>query len=149
MSGVVEDVVTEEITSPRGIAVDWIYDLLYWTDSRYDHIQVSRLNGTGRRTIVKYDSVDAPRAIVVDPIRGWLFFSVAYSSPRIERCRMDGTDRIVIVEESIVNGMSIDNVGERLYWIDSQLNQIKSTKFDVLFCKMVCVSFPSNFVLFI
>jgi len=23
-----------------------------------------------------------------------------------------------------------DNVGERLYWIDSQLNQIKSTKFD-------------------
>jgi hypothetical protein len=65
-----EDVVTEEIGSSYGIAVDWIYDLLYWTDSRYDHIQVSRLDGTGRRTIVKDDSLDAPRAIVVDPIRG-------------------------------------------------------------------------------
>jgi hypothetical protein len=31
--------VTEEIGSSYGIAVDWIYDLLYWTDSRYDHIQ--------------------------------------------------------------------------------------------------------------
>jgi hypothetical protein len=66
----VKDVVTEEIESPYGIAVDWIYDLLYWTDSRYDHIQVSRLVGTGRRTIVKDDSLDEPRVIVVDPIRG-------------------------------------------------------------------------------
>ena len=65
-----EDVVTEEIIRPYGIAVDWIYDLLYWTDSRYDHIQVSRLNGTGRRTIIKDDGLDEPRAIVVDPIRG-------------------------------------------------------------------------------
>ena len=61
---------TEEIGNSYGIAVDWIYDLLYWTDSRYDHIQVSRLDGTDRRTIVKEDSLDEPKAIVVDPIRG-------------------------------------------------------------------------------
>jgi len=62
--------VTEEIKNPFGLTVDWIYDLLYWTDSRYDHIQVSRLDGKDRRTIVKDDSFDEPRAIVVDPIRG-------------------------------------------------------------------------------
>ena len=61
---------TEEIDSPYGMAVDWIYDLLYWTDSGYDHIQVSRLDGTYRRTIVKDDSLEELRAIVVDPIRG-------------------------------------------------------------------------------
>ena len=70
VSGVVEDVVTETIDVPDGMAVDWIYDLLYWTDTGYDHIQVSRLDGTDRRTIVKDDSLDEPRAIVVDPIRG-------------------------------------------------------------------------------
>ena len=70
MSGVLEDVVTETIDAPDGMAVDWIYDLLYWTDTGYDHIQVSRLDGTDRRTIVKDDSLDEPRAIVVDPIRG-------------------------------------------------------------------------------
>jgi hypothetical protein len=32
--------------------------------------QVSRLDGTDRRTIVKDDSLEEPRAIVVDPIRG-------------------------------------------------------------------------------
>jgi hypothetical protein len=70
VSGVVEDVVTEEINIPDGLAIDWIYDLLYWTDTGHDHIQVSRLDGTDRRTIVKDDSLDEPRAIVVDPIRG-------------------------------------------------------------------------------
>ena len=70
VSGVVEDVVTEAIDTPDGLAVDWIYDLLYWTDTGHDHIQVSRLDGTDRRTIVKDDSLDKPRAIVVDPIRG-------------------------------------------------------------------------------
>ena len=70
VSGVLEDVVTEAIDRPYGMAVDWIYDLLYWTDSGYDHIQVSRLDGTDRRTIVKDDSLDELRAIVVDPIRG-------------------------------------------------------------------------------
>ena len=70
VSGVSEDVVTEEIGSPNGMAVDWIYDFLYWTDSRYRHIQASRLNGTDRRTIVKDDSLVDSRAIVVDPIRG-------------------------------------------------------------------------------
>ena len=39
----------------------------------------------------------------------WLFFSVVYRNPRIERCRMDGTDRIIIVYEDIKRpeGMSI------------------------------------------
>ena len=59
-----------EGVDPKGLAIDWIYDLLYWTDTAYDHIQVSRLDGTDRRTIVKDDSLDEPRAIVVDPIRG-------------------------------------------------------------------------------
>ena len=70
MSGVVEDVATEEIDGPDGLAIDWIYDLLYLTDTGHDHIQVSRLDGTDRQTIVKDDSLDEPRAIIVDPIRG-------------------------------------------------------------------------------
>ena len=61
---------TEAIGIPNGLAIDWIYDLLYWTDTGYDHIQVSRLDGTDRRTIVNDDSLDQPRVIIVDPIRG-------------------------------------------------------------------------------
>jgi hypothetical protein len=41
VSGVVEDVATEEIDGPDGLAIDWIYDLLYLTDTGHDHIQVS------------------------------------------------------------------------------------------------------------
>ena len=39
------------IDKPSSIAVDCIYDLLYWIDNKKHHIMVSRLDGTDRRTI--------------------------------------------------------------------------------------------------
>lgn len=71
VSGVIEDIIVETINSPEGIAIDWIYNLLYWTDAVHDHIQVSRLDGTDRKTIIQNDgSLDKPRPIVVDPNTG-------------------------------------------------------------------------------
>ncbi|OPL33300.1 hypothetical protein AM593_10802, partial [Mytilus galloprovincialis] len=65
-------------------------------------------------------------------ISSLLFFSDWGSQPRIERCRMDGGERTIIINLDIIwpNGMTIDHIGKRLYWIDGSLNQIKSTRFD-------------------
>ncbi|CAG2242217.1 LRP5_6 [Mytilus edulis] len=133
ISGSIEDIVVERVDVPDGITIDWMYNLLYWTDTGHNHIQVSRLDGTNRKTIIKNDSsLDQPRAIVVDPSTGLLFFSDWGSQPRIERCRMDGGERTIIINSDIIwpNGMTIDHIGKRLYWIDGSLNQIKSTRFD-------------------
>lgn len=71
VSGDVEDIIVGTVDVPDGIAIDWIYNLLYWTDTGHNHIQVSRLDGTDRKTIIKNDgSLEEPRAIVVDPNTG-------------------------------------------------------------------------------
>ncbi|CAC5413279.1 LRP5_6 [Mytilus coruscus] len=123
VSGYVEDIIVETVDVPDGIAIDWVYNLLYWTDTGHSHIQVSRLDGTDSKTIIENDgSLEEPRAIVVDPNTGLLFFTDWGSSSRIERCGMDGRDRRIIINSDITwpNGMTIDG----------SLNQIKSTRFD-------------------
>ena len=56
--------------TPVGLAVDWIHNRLYWTDSELKTIESSDLDG-GRRTVVVYTGLDSPIDIVLDPERGY------------------------------------------------------------------------------
>jgi len=49
-----------------GIAVDWINDKLYWTDSSTKLIEVSDLDGSNRLALI-WSNLDLPRPIVLDP----------------------------------------------------------------------------------
>ena len=51
------------------MAVDWINDKLYWTDSRFDRIEVLDLNSSKRNVLVS-TGLDKPRGIAVHPTRG-------------------------------------------------------------------------------
>lgn len=53
---------------PVGLAIDWVYGHLYWTDTVYRAVMMSNLDGTGRVTILTKDLI-IPRGIAVDPIR--------------------------------------------------------------------------------
>uniref|UniRef100_A0A0K0D3U0 EGF-like domain-containing protein n=1 Tax=Angiostrongylus cantonensis TaxID=6313 RepID=A0A0K0D3U0_ANGCA len=59
-------IVSTGLSTVEGIAVDWVNELIYWTDSHHDHIQVSRIDGSMRATVV-YGNIHNPRDIVVDP----------------------------------------------------------------------------------
>lgn len=62
----IEVVVQTGLATAEGLAVDWIGENLYWVESNLDQIEVARLNGSYRRTLIAGD-MESPRAIALDP----------------------------------------------------------------------------------
>lgn len=65
----VDDLITQGLGEVAGIAVEWESGLLYWTDFIHERIEVAKLDGSHRKTLIWKD-LDNPRAIVVDPRNG-------------------------------------------------------------------------------
>lgn len=132
LDGTDSNVIVRRLGSPEGVAVDWISKNLYWTDSGTDRIEVSRLNGTHHKTLFSDDLVN-PRAIVVDPVRGLMFWTDwNREAPKIEKANMDGTDRQSLVTEglSLPNGLTIDYHSSQLCWADAGTHKVECANYD-------------------
>ena len=57
------------LATTEGLAIDWVGKNIYWVESNLDQIEVARLDGTNRTTLIAGNMV-SPRAIVVDPRLG-------------------------------------------------------------------------------
>ncbi|GFX35954.1 low-density lipoprotein receptor-related protein 4 [Trichonephila clavipes] len=121
-------IISTDLVTADGLAVDWVAKNLYWTDSGRKIIEVSRVDGSSRKVLVDLD-LDEPRAIVVFPRKGYLFWSDWGKPPKIERAYLDGTGRRVIVATDLgwPNGLTIDYDARRLYWVDAQLDRIETS----------------------
>ncbi|GFU33017.1 low-density lipoprotein receptor 1 [Trichonephila clavipes] len=126
----ITEVASSLVVTPDGIAIDWIHDNVYWTDTGIDSINVAQLNGDVRRTLFA-KNLDEPRAIVVNPLEGWMFWA-DWGNVKIERAGMDGTHRSVIVSKNIQwpNGLALDLVSRKIFWADAKLHIISCANFD-------------------
>ncbi|KAL8625703.1 hypothetical protein ACOMHN_043978 [Nucella lapillus] len=134
----IETVASQNVSTPDGLAVDWVHGHLYWTDTGLDHIEVSTLNGDMRSVLIQ-DGLDEPRAIALHPSKGLMFWTDWGYSPKIESAGMNGKSRKTIISEEIIwpNGLTIDYVDDRLYWIDAKTHQIGSSDLDGLNRRMI------------
>ncbi|XP_044762088.1 low-density lipoprotein receptor-related protein 2 [Coccinella septempunctata] len=115
----------------EGLAVDWAAKNLYYIDSRKGTLNVlSTRNITYRRTLLK--NLKRPRAIVVHPNRGFVFFSEWDRPANISRSYTDGTNLTVFRNLTLgwPNGLSIDFETDRLYWCDALLDHVQHSKLD-------------------
>ena len=64
-------VVSSGVVMADGLAVDWVYSHLYWTDTGTDCISVTDLSGLSRAVLVK-DQLEEPRAIALHPAKGYV-----------------------------------------------------------------------------
>ncbi|KAJ9594396.1 hypothetical protein L9F63_014186 [Diploptera punctata] len=64
-----ETVIATNLTTPDGLAVDWIADNIYWTDAGRKVLEVARLDGSCRKVIIQED-LDEPRALAMFPRKG-------------------------------------------------------------------------------
>ncbi|KAG1671510.1 Low-density lipoprotein receptor-related protein 8 [Nymphon striatum] len=126
----IQKIVTDVVT-PDGVAFDWIYQHLYWTDTGKDTIEVASFDGTMRKVLFN-GGFEEPRDIVVNPLDGWLYWSDWGSRAKIERGGMDGSHRRVIIDTDIAwpNGMTLDLVSKRLFWVDAKLKLLNSADYN-------------------
>ncbi|XP_062564509.1 low-density lipoprotein receptor-like isoform X2 [Armigeres subalbatus] len=124
-------VVKDQTVTSDGLAVDWIYNHIYFTDIKKATIELTNFDGNMGKIVIK-DDLEIPRAIALDPIDGWMYWTDWGTTPRIERAGMDGTHRQVIVTYEVKwpNGITLDLVRKRVYWVDAKLNTISSCDYD-------------------
>ncbi|CAH2989501.1 unnamed protein product [Chilo suppressalis] len=124
-------VIGEQLITSDGLAVDWIYNHLYWTDTGKNHIELSDLQGNMRKILIR-DRLEEPRAIALNPLDGWMYWTDWGQVPKIERAGMDGSHRQTIVSYDVKwpNGLTLDLVRKRVYWVDAKMNTISSCNYD-------------------
>ncbi|XP_016087082.1 low-density lipoprotein receptor-related protein 1-like [Sinocyclocheilus grahami] len=137
IDGTERDIILKEgIHTVEGIAVDWMANNLYWTDDGPKKtISVARLEKASqtRKTLIE-GKMTHPRAIVVDPRHGWMYWTDWEEDPKeskrgkIEKAWMDGTNRNVLLTSKTVlwpNGLSLDIPQGILYWVDAYYDRIE------------------------
>jgi low density lipoprotein-related protein 2 len=107
--------------NPEGIAYDWVHGKIYWADSRNRSIYAADSDG-GR--IIDIARVERPRAIVVHPCEGLLFYTDwgRFSEPaKIYKATMAGTLREAIVADNLTqpSGLALDYAEGMLYFTDA------------------------------
>jgi len=124
-------VIEGDIGNSDSFAIDWVYNNLFWVNSIRKTISVTKFEGDIIVDIINED-LDIPRSVAVYPKKGLLFWSDLGTTPRIERSGMDGSDRSVLAKDNVIwpNGIALDLVLERLYWIDAKLHVIGSVGID-------------------
>ena len=110
----------------EGLALDWAAKNLYYIDSRKGTLNVlSTINTENRRTLLS--NLKRPRAIVVHPNKGYIFFSEWDRPANISRANSDGSN-VVVFRKVLLgwpNGLSLDYEEDRLYWCDALLDHIQ------------------------
>lgn len=75
--------VSSDIITADGLAVDWIHDLVYWTDTGKNTIEVADVRDGRNRAIIASDGLDEPRAIVVNVVDGFIIWSGEFCAMKL------------------------------------------------------------------
>lgn len=127
-----ETIISDQVGSVNGIAVDWVGRKLYYLISMQPKLMVSELNGHHRATLLDYKVLHEPMSIVVDPTVGYIFFTDWKYPAYIGRVGMDGKNFTKIVTNDIGSpvGLTIDTITKRIFWSDTHLKRIEFCNYD-------------------
>lgn len=87
---------------------------------------ISLKNPNMKAAVIATGNIDEPRAIAVDPLDGWLYWTDWGRQAKITKMGMNGLYRYELVKENIIlpNALALDRPRRRLYWSDAKLHSI-------------------------
>lgn len=114
-----------------GLAVDWRALKLYWTDTTYNTISVSDLDGNSQSTLIVV-GYDHPKAINLDLDSGFMIWTDWGANPKIERALLNGSQRFAIVTTNLYwpNGIELDRGNKRIVWVDAGFGRVESIDYN-------------------
>jgi len=133
-----EILVEKDLSSIEGMALDWMSNVLYFVDGMRAKIEIIRTDidheGRMRRTILEPKTLTKPRGIAVHPKKGYIFWTDwAPGDPSVNRADLDGSNVKRLFKKPVVewpNGVTIDHIAERIYWVDAREDYIASADLD-------------------
>lgn len=119
------------LKNPDGLSVDWVAKNLYWCDKGLDTIEVSRLDGSMRKILIK-QNLQEPRAIALNPFERYIFWTDWGEHPHIGKAGMDGSNQTIIIEDDLgwPNALTISFETKELYWGDAREDFIAVSDFN-------------------
>ncbi|XP_060590191.1 low-density lipoprotein receptor-related protein 4-like [Ruditapes philippinarum] len=127
-----ETIFTGTSNMAEGIAVDWVSNNIYWTDSLYNWIVMAPLSAQEKvyRLVVRKDLTN-PHSVAVHPEKGYLFWTDSGTVSKIEVSDLLGENRLTIIDTDIQHprGITIDFNDDMLYWVDSKKDTIECAGF--------------------
>ncbi|KAJ8943769.1 hypothetical protein NQ318_011981 [Aromia moschata] len=137
-AGYAQDLEMKGNSKPTALAVDWVGNNLYWTETDRTgskpkgRVMVAKTDGRYRRSLISV-GLEYPTSIVVDPKMGRVFWTDAGSLPKIEVAWMDGSKHRPVITDEMRHptGLAIDyEMDHTLYWVDTKLNTIETMRSD-------------------
>lgn len=133
-----EILINSNLSSVEGMSYDWISKNLYFVDGKNTKIELVRTDISHnrhyfRKTVLSSPTLKKPRGIVVHPTTGYLFWTDWSENPSISRSNLDGTEVKLLFNKPIIqwpNGITIDHIAERIYWVDAKKDYIGSSDLD-------------------
>ncbi|XP_046665505.1 sortilin-related receptor-like isoform X3 [Homalodisca vitripennis] len=133
-----EILVENDLSSVEGMALDWMSNMLYFVDGIKCRIEVIRTDidheGRMRYTVLGPSVLRKPRGIAVHPAAGYMYWTDwAVGDPCVSRASLDGSGVKRLFGKPDVewpNGITIDYIAERIYFVDAHEDFIGSADLD-------------------
>ena len=124
----VEDLVTQGLKSPGGLALDVSGGKMYWTNGGTDTIQRANLDGSNIEDLVT--GLSYPQGIALDVSGGKMYWT-DWGTDTIQRANLDGSNvEDLVTGLSYPQGIALDVSGGKMYWTDGVTDTIQRANLD-------------------
>ena len=126
----IEDLVTQGVSWPDGIALDVVGGKMYWTDDWAKKIQRANLDGSNIEDLVT-QGLSWPNGIALDVVGGKMYWTDA-GTHKIQRANLDGSNIEDLVTQGVKSpdGIALDVEGGKMYWTDYDTDKIQRANLD-------------------